>query len=48
MPGQLREVEKVSPEVLKQAAMKLSDGKGDPVSSDCIKHGSDVHLSTLL
>ena len=50
MPSQLSEVEKVTPEILRNAAMKLSDGKGDPVysfSSDCFKHGGELLFSSL-
>ena len=48
--GQLHEVEKLTPDVMKLAASKLSDGKGDPVysfSSDCFKNGSDILFSYL-
>ena len=42
---QLAEVNKVTKDIVKRAAMKLSDGKSDPVyrfSSDCIKNGPDI------
>ena len=42
--AQLYEVNKVTPDVIKTAATKLSDDKTDPVysySSDCIKNGTD-------
>ena len=48
--GQLNEVENLTPDVMKLAASKLSDGKGDPVysfSSDCFKNGSDILFSYL-
>ena len=41
----LRDVEKVTPELVKTAAKKLKPGKSDPVytfSSDCIKVDSDL------
>jgi hypothetical protein len=42
--AQLYEVNKVTPEIVKNAAKNLSDDKTDPVfsySSDCIKNGTD-------
>ena len=48
------DVEKVTPELVKKAVMKLKSGKSDPCysfSSDCIKNGSEnlfVKLSELI
>ena len=47
------DVEKVTPEVVKQAAAKLKDGKSDPTfkfSTDCIKNAPDIlfrHLAAI-
>lgn len=47
------DVEKVTPEVVKQAAAKLKDGKSDPIfkfSTDCIKNAPDIlfrHLAAI-
>ena len=46
----VRDIEAVTPEVIKQAAQKLKPGKSDPLftfSSDCIKHGPDRLYSVL-
>ena len=50
----LTDVEKVTPELVKKAVMKLKSGKSDPSSSffsDCLKNGSEslfVKLSELI
>ena len=50
----LEDVTRITPEVVKKAALKLNSGKSDPsftFSSDCIKNGSNnlyVRLSELL
>ena len=47
---QLTEIKKVTKNVVKKAAEKLSDGKSDPVysfSSDCIKNGPDMLYDRL-
>ena len=50
----LTEVEKVTPELVKKAMIKLKSGKSDPsysFSSDCLKNGSEslfVKLSELI
>ena len=49
-PDKIKDVEDVTPEVIKQAAQKLKPGKSDPTfsfSSDCIKHGPDILYSIL-
>ena len=49
-PDKVKDVEAVTPEVIKQAAQKLKAGKSDPTftfSSDCIKQGPEVLYSLL-
>ena len=44
------DVKKVTPEIVKEAAMRLKDGKSDPVhilSSDCIKNAPDILFKLL-
>ena len=46
----LNDVDKVTPDVVKEAAQNLKDSKSDPTynfSSDCIKHGPDALFNLL-
>ena len=48
--GQLLEVLKVTPKIVKEAASRLSDSKNDPVfsfSSDCLKNGTNLLFEML-
>ena len=45
-----QDVQRVTPEIIKEAAKHLKDGKSDPVhlfSSDCIKNGPDILFQLL-